>query len=70
MEENPHAPIAEVADIPTKIAEAMKRGAVGIIFIKPFEKFISPSGNLKRNEKTLDIPVFYCNQTGIFPKHP
>ncbi|MEY4193333.1 MAG: hypothetical protein RJA00_1564 [Bacteroidota bacterium] len=70
MEENPHAPIAEVADIPTKIAEALKRGAVGIIFIKPFEKFISPSGNLKRNEKTLDIPVFYCNQTGIFPQAP
>ena len=70
MEENPHAPIAEVSDIPTKIAEATKRGAIGIIFIKPFEKFTSPSGNLKRNEKTLEIPVFYCNQTGVFPQAP
>ncbi|MEK0439780.1 MAG: hypothetical protein RLZZ504_696, partial [Bacteroidota bacterium] len=70
MEENPHAPIAEVADIPTKIAEATKRGAAGIIFIKPYDKFTAPSGNLKRNEKTLDIPVFYCNQTWTFPQAP
>lgn len=68
MEENPHNSLAEVSDIPTKIAEATKRGAAGIIFIKPYEKFVSPSGNLKRNEKTLDIPVFYCNQTWTFPQ--
>lgn len=70
MEENPHAPIAEVSDIPTKIAEATKRGVAGIIFIKPYEKFTAPTGNLKRNEKTLDIPVFYCNQTWTFPQAP
>lgn len=68
MEENPHNSLAEVSDIPTKISEATKRGAAGIIFIKPYEKFVSPSGNLKRNEKTLDIPVFYCNQTWTFPQ--
>lgn len=70
MEENPHAPIAEVSDIPTKIAEATKRGAAGIIFIKPYDKFTAPSGNLKRNEKTLEIPVFFCNQTWTFPQAP
>jgi hypothetical protein len=70
MEENPHSELAEVADIQTKISEVLKRGAVGIIFIKPYEKFVAPSGNLKRNEKTLNIPVFYCNQTYTFPQAP
>jgi len=70
MQENPHGELAEVAEIPNKIAEATKRGAVGIIFIKPFTSFTAPSGNLKRDEKTLDIPVFYCNQTSVFPAAP
>ena len=70
MQENPHGELAEVAEIPNKIAEATKRGAVGIIFIKPFTSFTAPSGNLKREEKTLDIPVFYCNQTSVFPAAP
>lgn len=70
MEENLNPELAEAADINTKIAEATKRGAVGIIFIKPYNKFIAPSGNLKRNEKTLNIPVFYYNQSGTFPTAP
>lgn len=70
MEENPKSELAEVAEIPNKITEAVKRGAVGIVFIKPFENFVAPSGNLKRNEKTLDIPVFYCNQDKTFPGGP
>lgn len=70
MEENPTSELSEVADIPSKIAEATKRGAVGIVFIKPYEKFTAPSGNLKRNEKTLNIPVFNCNQTWTFPQAP
>lgn len=70
MQENPHGELAEVAEIPNKIAEATKRGAVGIIFIKPFTSFIAPSGNLKRDEKTGNIPIFFCNQTSVFPAAP
>ena len=70
MQENPHGELAEVAEIPNKIAEATKRGAVGIIFIKPFTSFIAPSGNLKRDEKTGHIPIFFCNQTSVFPAAP
>lgn len=70
MQENPKDELSEVAEIPNKIAEATKRGAIGIIFIKPYSSFIAPSGNLKRDEKTLSIPVFFCNQTGLFPVAP
>lgn len=61
--ENPHSPLAEVADIQTKIAEAMKRNARGIVFIKGLNtpsKSI-PLGKLGRGDKTLEIPIFFYN---------
>lgn len=42
MQENPKDELSEVAEIPNKIAEATKRGAVGIIFIKPYSSYIAP----------------------------
>lgn len=67
--ENPHSPIAEVADIQTKIAEAIKRNARGIIFIKGLNtpaKSI-PSGKLGRSDKTLEIPIFFYNSDRPVP---
>lgn len=67
-EENPHSPLAEVADITTKIKEAEKRGAVGIIFIKSKMTDEDPSGQLSRTVVPTKMPIFYFKLRNSFPK--
>lgn len=66
--ENPHSEIAQYADINTKVQNALKYGAVGVIFFRNDTNQTPPSGKLDRNVKSSGIPVFYFAQSRPLPK--
>jgi hypothetical protein len=68
--ENPHSPLAAVADINTKIREAMAHGAVGILFVQGNSTAEAPKGELERYAKTQNMPIFYLKKPfqGEFPR--
>ncbi len=68
VEENPHSELSDYSDISTKVKEAVKRGAAGIIFIRNKKTDDSPSGKLDRGITPLDIPVFYFKANTGIPK--
>lgn len=65
--ENPHSPLAEYADITTKVKEAEIHGAVGIIFLKANSTDENPSGQLSRTITPSKMPVFFFGAKPSFP---
>jgi hypothetical protein len=65
--ENPHSEMAQFADINAKVENAIKYGAVGVIFFRNDENSPVPSGKLDRNVKPSPIPVFYFTKVGPLP---
>ncbi len=70
MDEFPDSLWDEASSLSAKILSATQRGAVGILFIRGSNKIAAPSGSLNRTEKTQNIPVFFYNSTGLFPRAP
>lgn len=70
MDEFPDSLWDEASNLSAKILAATQRGAVGILFIRGNNKIAAPSGSLNRSEKTQNIPVFFYNSTGLFPRAP
>lgn len=66
--DNPHSDLAEYADINTKVANALKNGAVGVLLFRNDSADSKPSGKLERNVKPTSVPVFYFN--GTIPPPP
>jgi len=68
--DNPNSPLAAVADINTKIREAIAHGAAGILFLPGSSAAQVPKGDLERYAKTLNIPIFYLKKPfkGEFPR--
>jgi Iap family predicted aminopeptidase len=68
--DNPHSPLSVVANISTKIREAIAHGAAGILFLPGSTAAEVPKGELERYVKTLDIPIFYLKKPfkGEFPR--
>ncbi len=58
-QDNIKSPYAGVADINTKIREALAHGAVGILFLPGSSAAEIPKAQLDRNAKTFNIPIFY-----------
>ena len=65
--ENPHSPLAEYADINTKVKEAENHGAVGIIFLKANINDENPSGQLSRTTVPSKMPIFFFKAKPSFP---
>jgi len=65
-DEKPNSPLAEVADISTKVKEAEKRGVVGIIFIRAKMTDEDPSGQLSRTVGPTKLPIFYFKPKNNF----
>ena len=57
--ENPKGPLAAVANINTKISEAVAHGAAGILFLSGSAAAEVPKGELARYGKTYNMPVFF-----------
>jgi len=66
--ENPHSDVAQFADINTKVENAIRYGAVGVIFFRNDTNEIAPSGKLDRNVKASKIPVFYFAKSRPLPR--
>ena len=67
--ENPHSELAQFADINTKVENALKYGAIGIVFFRNDSNEVPPSGNLDRNVKPCSIPVFYFRANQPIPRN-
>ena len=65
--ENPHSEMAKFADINAKVENAIKYGAVGVIFFRNDENSPEPNGKLDRNVKPSPIPVFFFTKVGPLP---
>lgn len=68
-QDNIKSPYASVSDINTKIREAIAHGAVGILFLPGSSVAEVPKGQLDRNAKTFNIPIFYLN-SGLMKEFP
>lgn len=66
--ENPHSELAQYADISTKVENALKYGAVGIIFFRNDSNETALSGRLDRNVKPSPVPVFYFTHATPIPR--
>lgn len=67
--ENPHSELAQYADINTKVENALKYGAIGVIFFRNDSNEVPPSGKLDRNVKPSSIPVFYFRANQPIPSN-
>lgn len=67
--ENPHSELAQYSDINTKVENALKYGAIGVIFFRNDSNEAPPSGKLDRNVKPSSIPVFYFRATQPVPSN-
>lgn len=65
--EFPNSPLAEYSDITTKVKEAEKHGAVGVIFLKANGNDENPSGQLSRTVTPSKMPVFFFKAKPSFP---
>ena len=65
--EYPNSPLAEYSDITTKVKEAEKHGAVGVIFLKANTNDENPSGQLSRTITPAKMPVFFFKAKPSFP---
>jgi len=66
--DNPHSDVAQFADINTKVENAIRYGAVGVIFFRNDTNEAAPSGKLDRNVKPSKIPVFYFAKSRPLPR--
>lgn len=59
---HPHSEYLAWHGIESRVSEAIKQGASGVIFYRSSEKIEKPDGNLSLKTTPSAIPVVYCNR--------